>query len=204
MNEIFSSNPSGVTEILKNKKVFVAGAGGLGSNVCIMLARAGIGWIIVSDFDNVEASNLNRQQYFQDQIGMPKVTALSSNLLRINPGLRIEIWQERLTPENFGKYIPEDVDIIFECLDNSEDKTMLARFCLTERPQIPLIMVSGVAGVGPVEDISVSKGPGKMLIVGDRKTEVNDRNGTVSSRITQIAAIQCHLGIRLMLDLPVK
>lgn len=201
MNELFSSNPPGITEILKEKTVFVAGAGGLGSNICIMLARAGIGRIIVSDFDSVELSNLNRQQYFQDQIGMPKVKALSSNLLRINPGLRIEAWQERLSPENCGKYIPEDVDIIFECLDNSEDKAMLAGFCLAERPDIPLIMVSGVAGVGPVEDISVSRGPGKMIIVGDGKTEMNARNGTVSSRVTQVAAIQCHVGIRLMLGL---
>ena len=204
MDNIFSSNPPEVTEILKSKTVFVAGAGGLGSNVCVMLARAGIGHITVVDFDCVEASNLNRQQYFIDQIGKPKVTALKENLLRINPELQITAIQEKLTMKNCGELVTEKTDLIFECFDSAAAKAMLTAFTLRERSNIPVIAVSGVAGVGPCEDITINKGPGKLYIVGDGVSEMNAETGTISSRVTQVSAIQAHVGIRLLLNLSVS
>jgi sulfur carrier protein ThiS adenylyltransferase len=200
MDNFFSSNPPGVTEKLRHKKVFVAGAGGLGSNVCIMLARAGIGHITVVDFDLVEASNLNRQQYFRDQVGMPKVTALKENLLRINPKLQITAIQEKLTLKNCGELVSEKTDLIFECFDNAAAKAMLTTFALSERQNIPAIAVSGVAGLGPCEDITINKGPGKLYIVGDGTSEMNAETGTISSRVSQVSAIQAHIGIRLLLN----
>jgi len=201
MNNFFSSNPPGVTEILKEKSVFVAGAGGLGSNVCIMLARAGIGHIIVIDFDLVEASNLNRQQYFRDQIGMPKVTALKENLLRINPELKITAIEQKLSADNCEELIADKIDLIFECFDSAAAKAMLASFALSERPGIPVIAVSGVAGLGPCEDITINRGPGQLYIVGDGKSEMNAETGTISSRVSQVSAVQAHVGIRLLLEL---
>jgi len=204
MDNFFSANPPGVTEILKGKKVFVAGAGGLGSNVCVMLARAGIGHITVVDFDLVEASNLNRQQYFRDQIGMPKVTALKENLLRINPELQIDAIEQKLTAANCENLIPEKTDLIFECFDSAEAKAMLTSFALSEKPDIPVIAVSGIAGLGPCEDISINKGPGQLYIVGDGTSEMNTETGTISSRVSQVSAIQAHIGIRLLLNLTVS
>jgi sulfur carrier protein ThiS adenylyltransferase len=201
MDNIFSSNPPGVTEILRDKTVFVAGAGGLGSNVCIMLARAGIGHIIVVDFDCVEASNLNRQQYFRDQIGMPKVTALKENLLRINSELEINTVEAKLSAGNCEELIPEKTDLIFECFDSAAAKAMLTGFALSARPEVPVIAVSGVAGVGPCEDISIKRGPGKLYIVGDGISETDPETGTISSRVSQVAAIQAHTGIRLLLGM---
>jgi len=204
MDNIFSANPPGVTEILKGKTVFVAGAGGLGSNVCVMLARAGIGHITVIDFDCIEASNLNRQQYFIDQIGTAKVIALRENLLRINPELQITTIEEKLTASNCAELVPENTDLIFECFDSAEAKAMLTSFALSERSNIPTIAVSGVAGLGPCKDITTNKGPGNLYIVGDGTSEMNAETGTISSRVSQVSAIQTHIGIRLMLGLEVS
>ena len=204
MNNFFSSNPPGVSEILKEKSVFVAGAGGLGSNVCVMLARAGIGHIVVVDFDLVEASNLNRQQYFRDQLGMPKVKALKKILLRINPELKITAIEAKLTADNGEELIPKKTDLIFECFDSAQAKAMLTSFALTQRAGIPLIAASGVAGIGFCEDIKISKGPGEIYIVGDGVSEMNSETGTIASRVTQVSAMQAHLGIRLLLKLPVS
>ncbi|MCK4981572.1 MAG: sulfur carrier protein ThiS adenylyltransferase ThiF [Victivallaceae bacterium] len=204
MDNFFSANPPGVTEILKGKKVFVAGAGGLGSNVCVMLARAGIGHITVVDFDRVEASNLNRQQYFRDQIGKPKVTALKENLLRIDPELKINVIEAKLSADNCEELIPEKIDLIFECFDGAAAKAMLTGFALSARPDVPTIAVSGVAGLGPCEDITIRKGPGKLYIVGDGTSEMNAETGTIASRVSQVSAVQAHIGIRLLLGLTVS
>jgi sulfur carrier protein ThiS adenylyltransferase len=201
MDNIFSANPPGATEILKDKKVFVAGAGGLGSNVCVMLTRAGVGDITIVDFDRVEASNLNRQQFFYDQTGMPKVNALKENLLRINPELKITALEARLDADNCEELVPGKADLIFECFDGAAAKAMLTSFALSRRLDIPVIAVSGVAGLGPCEAITIKRGPGKLYIVGDGSSEMNPETGTISSRVTQVSAMQAHIGIRLLLGM---
>ena len=65
---------------IQNKTIGIAGCGGLGSNCAIALARIGIGKLIIVDFDSIDKSNLNRQYYFIDQIGKPKVDALEYNI----------------------------------------------------------------------------------------------------------------------------
>lgn len=165
-----------------------------------MLVRAGVENITVIDFDRVEASNLNRQQYFKDQIGTPKVEALKNNLLRINPELKINAIEQRLTADNCSELIPEKIDLIFECFDGAAAKAMLTSFALSERADTPVIAVSGLAGLGSSEDIKINRGPGKLYIVGDGTSEMNPENGTISSRVTQVSAIQTHIGIRFLLE----
>ena len=201
MSNFFSANPPEMTETLKNKSVFVAGAGGLGSNVSVMLARAGIGHIVVIDFDKVEPSNINRQYYFRDQVGMTKVQALKENLLRINPELKVDAIEQRLTMENCGELIPETPDLVFECFDCAAAKAMLTSFALGERPTVPVVAVSGLAGIGPCEDIKISKGPGQLYIVGDGICEMSAETGTVASRVMQVSAMQAHVGVRLLLNM---
>jgi sulfur carrier protein ThiS adenylyltransferase len=199
--QFFSSNPPGVTEQLRKKCVFIAGAGGLGSNVAISLVRAGVTDLTVADFDRVEPSNLNRQQYFRDQVGMLKVDALKENLLRINPDLKIKTVCEKITPLNCESIIPVSAEIIFECFDKADCKAFLASFCIGKRTPIPLVLVSGLAGLGDCGSIKVRKGPGNSWIVGDLKTEMNPDNGTISSRVAYAAALQAHTGIRILLGL---
>ncbi len=197
----FSSNPPGVTAQLREKRVFIAGAGGLGSNVAIFLVRAGVADLTVADFDSVEPSNLNRQQYFRDQVGMLKVDALKETLLRINPDLKIKTISQKITPANCKSIISASAEIIFECFDRAEAKAMITGFCMKKRPEIPVIAVSGLAGIGKCGIIKVRKGPANLWIVGDLKTEMNPENGTISSRVAYTAALQAHTGIRIMLGL---
>jgi sulfur carrier protein ThiS adenylyltransferase len=197
----FSSNPPGATEELRKKRVFIAGAGGLGSNVAVSLVRAGVTDLSIADFDRVEPSNLNRQQYFRDQVGMLKVDALKENLLRINPDLKIKTISEKITSLNCEVIISADAEIIFECFDKADCKAFLASFCIGKRASTPLVLVSGLAGLGNCSSIKVRRGPGNSWIVGDGKTEMNPKNGTISSRVAYTAALQAHLGLRLLLGL---
>ena len=77
---------------LKNASVGIAGIGGLGSNASIALARAGIGRLVLVDFDKVDINNLDRQYYFLDQIGQLKVNAMKENIRRIDPKIKVEAY----------------------------------------------------------------------------------------------------------------
>ena len=99
--------------------------------------------------------------------------------------------------------ISEKIDLIFECFDGATAKAMLTGFALSARPNVLVIAVSGVAGLGPCEDIKISKGPGRLYIVGDGISEMNAETGTISSRVSQVSSIQAHIGISLLLNLSV-
>jgi len=76
--EFFLKRDLGVLAALRTSVVGIAGAGGLGSNAAAALARAGVGRLIIADFDIVESTDLNRQYYFFDQIGQPRSKPCSS------------------------------------------------------------------------------------------------------------------------------
>ncbi|OGV49713.1 MAG: thiamine biosynthesis protein ThiF [Lentisphaerae bacterium GWF2_44_16] len=195
--EFFSANPPGITDILSGKSVFIAGAGGLGSNVAGIMARSGIGHLTIADFDTVSPSNMNRQQFFYSQIGMKKADAIKENLSRINPFMELKTVSEKLSPENFETFIPDTADIIFECFDNPVSKAELSRFCLEKRAGIPLIAVSGIAGTGPAEEIKISRPYGNFYVIGDGNSDTNVF-GVLASRVILAAALQSHLAIRIM------
>lgn len=201
MQKIFSSNPPKLTETLSAKFAFLAGAGGLGSNLATMLVRAGIGRLAICDFDIVSEANLNRQAYFIDQIGMLKVEAISQNLLRINPECKIDKFDKKLSSANFAEIIPSNIDIIFECYDDAGAKAELFSYCISKRKDTPLIMVSGLAGTAPSDEIRARKIASSVWLVGDERSEMNPQNGTLSSRVMLAAATQAHLGIRILLGL---
>ena len=103
----------------------IAGAGGLGSNCAFNLVRSGFYKFKIVDFDVVEPSNLNRQFFFLDQLGMPKVLALEENLRRINPEVRIEAIQQKVQKDN-AKELFDDCDVVVEAFDRVFCKTMMA------------------------------------------------------------------------------
>jgi len=197
-HQYFSSNPPGLTETLSQKHFFIAGAGGLGSNVAMMLVRAGIGKLTIIDFDKIEEANINRQFYFRDQVGTIKVEALQENLLRLNPDINLSIKHDKITADNVAELIPANADIILECFDSAACKVMLVAFCLKKFPKKTIISVSGLAGIGNLDSIKVSKGPGKLLIIGDGESEASPETGTLSSRVIYAASIQAHLAIRIV------
>ncbi len=189
-----SRHTPGVHEKIKNASVGIAGLGGLGSAIAVALARIGVGKLILADFDVVEPSNLNRQQYFIDQLGLPKAAALEANLKRINPYVTYETHCTKVTPAN----IPElfgSVDVMIEAFDRPDQKAMLMQHFKTA----PLVVASGMAGYGPGETIGVRKMGGRIYIVGDLETGAAPGCGLMAPRVGICAHMQANTVLRILL-----
>ena len=177
--------------------VAICGLGGLGSNIAIALARAGIGKLILIDFDRVDITNLHRQQYKADQIGMYKTVALAENLKEIAPYISLEIHTERITEDNAVTLL-QDADIICEAFDDAECKAMLTDTVLTEMRDKYLVAASGMAGLYDANRIKTRKVTSKFYLCGDEKSDVADGIGLVSSRVMVCAAHQAHTVLRIL------
>ena len=196
--DLFSANPPGITEKLRNAHIFIAGAGGLGSNCAVMLVRAGAARLTVVDFDKVEPSNLNRQYFFRHQIGTSKVAALKENLLAVNPDIGVETICTRINSDNIDTIIPGSPDIILECFDSAESKALLVSFCMRKRDKVTVISVSGLAGTDDIGELKVTRISEKMIIVGDKVSAALPETGVLSTRVTAAAAIQAHEAVRVL------
>ena len=177
--------------------VAVCGLGGLGSNIAMSLARVGIGRLILIDFDRVDITNLHRQQYKADQVGMYKTVALAENLKEIAPYISLEIHTERITEDNV-KTLLQDADIICEAFDDAECKAMLTEIVLTEMRDKYLVAASGMAGLYDANRIKTRKVTSKFYLCGDEKSDVADGIGLVSSRVMVCAAHQAHTVLRIL------
>lgn len=182
---------------MSNAAVAICGLGGLGSNIATHLARAGVGKLILIDFDRVDLSNLHRQQYKANQIGMYKTEALKDNLLEISPYTDIITHTEKTTEENMGTLL-SSADIICEAFDNAEAKAMLTNFVLEKFPDKYLVASSGMAGLAPANSITTRKIANRFYLCGDGKSDVSKTNGLVSSRVAICAAHQAHAVIRIL------
>ncbi len=190
----------GVHEKIKNGCIGIAGAGGLGSAVAIALARIGIGELVIADFDVVEPSNLNRQQYFIDQIGYPKVEALRDNLQRINPATSVTIHHRKVTAENLGELFGH-VDILVEAFDRADQKALLTNTFLAEFPQKYLVAASGVAGYDSSNTIKTTKITDRFYLCGDGITAAEPGRGLMAPRVGIAAHHQANTVLRLLLNL---
>jgi sulfur carrier protein ThiS adenylyltransferase len=188
----------GIHEKLRQATVGIAGVGGLGSAVAIALARIGVGTLILSDFDVVEPSNLNRQQYFVDQIGMTKVEALADNLARINPYVAVHQHACRITPGNLGKIFGA-VDVMVEAFDRADQKAMLATHFGKQFPGTPIILATGLAGHMPSNTILTRKMGKSMVIVGDLTTAAAPGTGLMAPRVGIAAHHQANAVLRILL-----
>mgnify|MGYP003296501966 CR=1 FL=1 len=177
--------------------VAICGLGGLGSNIAIALARAGIGKLILIDFDRVDITNLHRQQYKASQIGMYKTDALADNLREIAPYISLEIHTERITEDNAVTLL-RDADIICEAFDDAECKAMLTNTVLTEMRDKYLVAASGMAGLYDANRIKTRKVTSKFYLCGDGESDVADGIGLVSSRVMICAAHQAHTVLRIL------
>ena len=189
----------GVHEKIKRGCVGIAGAGGLGSLVAISLARVGVGQLNIADFDVVEPSNLNRQQYFIDQIGTPKVLALRDNLKRINPGTKINCFNQKVTPENIAELFGK-VDILVEAFDGADQKAMLTNHFLSHFPDKILVAASGIAGYGSSNSIRTTKISDHFYICGDGMTAAEPGCGLMAPRVGIAASHQANAVLRLLLN----
>ena len=184
-------------KVFSSATVAICGLGGLGSNIAISLARAGIGKLILIDFDRVDITNLHRQQYKADQIGMYKTDALAENLREINPYIEIETNTERITEANAVKLL-QSADIICEAFDDAECKAMLTNTVLSEMPDKYLVAASGMAGMGTTNSIKTRKITSRFYLCGDEMSEVSDGIGLVAPRVALCAAHQAHTVLRIL------
>ena len=179
--------------------VAICGLGGLGSNIAIALARAGIGRLILIDFDRVDITNLHRQQYKADQIGMYKTDALADNLREIAPYIELEAHTERITEDNAVRLL-HSADIICEAFDDAECKAMLTNAVLTEMRDKYLVAASGMAGLYDANKIKTRKVTSRFYLCGDEESDVADGLGLVSSRVMVCAAHEAHTVLRILAD----
>jgi molybdopterin/thiamine biosynthesis adenylyltransferase len=112
-------------ERLKDSKVFIAGAGGLGSPVSIYLAAAGVGRIKIADHDTIEVGNLNRQiLHWNEDLGKRKVDSAMDKLRRVNPDIKLEITNETIDEKNVSQMV-DGFDAIVDAMDNFKTRYVL-------------------------------------------------------------------------------
>ncbi len=186
-------------EKLGRAVVGIAGLGGLGSNVAVALARTSVGKLIIADFDKVEESNLNRQQYFVDQLGRAKVEAMTENLRRINPNVEIEGHQVRLTSDNVSK-IFEDADVIAECFDKAEEKQMIVETVLSKMPDVIVVSASGLAGYGNSNAIQTKRVSKRFILVGDGKSGIDSVKILTAARVGIAACHQANAIVEVLMN----
>lgn len=183
---------------LKHAGVAVAGLGGLGSNVAVMLARAGIGSLHLIDFDRVEPSNLNRQVYKMKHLGKYKTDALREEISEINPYIFVRTDTVKLTPDNAGAILADD-KIICEAFDRAKNKAMLVNHLLEHRPDAVIVSGSGMAGHGSSNTIQTQQRMKNLYLCGDGTSDIASGIGLMAPRVTLCAAHQANMILRLIL-----
>ena len=177
--------------------VAICGLGGLGSNIAIALARAGVGRLHLIDFDRVDLSNLNRQQYNVHQIGLYKTEALHENLRMIAPYCDVITDTVQITREDIPHLLKND-EIICEAFDRAEAKAMLVEGVLETFPQKYLVSGSGMAGIASANAIGTRKISKHFYLCGDEVSDVSAGLGLISSRVMVCAAHEANMVIRLI------
>ena len=191
---------TGMRARLAASSVAIVGCGGLGSNAAAMLLRSGVRTLTLIDFDVVEQSNLNRQLFFRDQLGRPKTEALAETLRRIDPSARLTLVNERMTDANLVGFV-QGADVIIEAVDSAEAKAMIVNVCMDALPGTPLVTASGLAGLGPANEIVTERLTDDLYLVGDLTSDVRDGLPLLASRVMVAAAHQAHAAIRCLLGL---
>ena len=188
-----------IEEKLEKAVVGIAGLGGLGSTVAHALARTNIGRLVIADFDVIEQGNLNRQQYFTDQIGTAKVEAMLENLKRINPDIEIQPYKIKLTAEN----IPEiftDAHVIVECFDRADQKQMIVETGLNKMENTVIVAASGLAGFGNSNSILTKRISKRLIMVGDNQSDAELVGQLTAGRVWIAAAHQANAVVEVLIN----
>lgn len=197
MDALVARHGGGLHERFSSATVAICGLGGLGSNIAISLARAGIGKLILIDFDRVDITNLHRQQYKANQIGCYKTEALAENLLEIAPYTEVKAVTTKITEENFTDLL-KGADVVCEAFDNAEAKAMLVNGVLEQLPNCYLVAASGMAGMDTPNTIRTRKVMKRFYLCGDETNDVADTIGLVAPRVMLCAAHQAHTVLRIL------
>jgi sulfur carrier protein ThiS adenylyltransferase len=182
---------------VKAGRVAIAGLGGLGSNIAVMLARIGVGHMLLVDFDIVEPSNLNRQSYYISHLGMPKTEALKKQIAEINPFIEIDTKTVKISEDNV-KELFSDYDILCEAFDKADQKSMLINTALEQLPHIKIVSGSGMAGYDSSNLIKTTRPMKRLYLCGDLKNAAMVGRGLMAPRVQICAGHQANMILRLL------
>ena len=186
-----------VLQKLDSATVAICGLGGLGSHIAQALARAGVGKLILIDFDTVDLTNIHRQQYRLSQIGRLKTAATEENLRDISPFLQVRVHPVRMTKAEVGPLL-SGADVVCEAFDRAEAKAMLVDAVLNQLPDTYLVAASGMAGFGPPNAIQTRRITPRFYLCGDGVSDADLGIGLVASRVMLCAAHQAHTVLRIL------
>jgi sulfur carrier protein ThiS adenylyltransferase len=193
---MFSRNVPGTTKVLQKACVGLAGCGGLGSNAAVALVRAGVGSLILVDFDVVEESNLNRQYFFRGDLGRNKAAALAEHLRHINPQVRLEVHDEKIESGSVDRLFGR-ADVLIEAFDKAESKRWLLEAWIAGQPGKPVICGNGLSGRGHLEELKVTR-LGPIYFCGDGKTDMS--LGLSAPRVAIVANMEAAVAMELLLE----
>lgn len=183
-------------ELIKNARIGIAGAGGLGSNCAHILVRCGFEKLRIADFDKVSLSNLNRQFYHSRHLGKLKVECLTEILEEISPGLQVETFPVKLDSTNIHQVF-DCCDVIVEAFDNPECKAMLMEEYWGSNKLI--VAVSGIGGFGPADRVITRELRENTFVIGDSSSEVNDNVKPYAPSVMIAAAKQADVVLNWVL-----
>lgn len=184
---------------LRNARVAVAGLGGLGSNIAVMLARSGVGELLLVDFDTVDVTNLNRQMYLIPQLGKPKAEALPEILYQINPYLTYRSVCIKVTPDNVKELFSE-YPIVCEAFDKPDQKAMLVQELLMQCPKTTVVSGNGMAGYADANEIRTCQVMKRLYVCGDQSTDVGNGIGLIAPRVAVCAAHEANKVLQLIMQ----
>ena len=184
---------------LRNARVAVAGLGGLGSNIAVMLARSGVGELLLVDFDTVDVTNLNRQMYLIPQLGKPKAEALPEILYQINPYLTYRSVCIKVTSDNVKELFSE-YPIVCEAFDKPDQKAMLVRELLMQCPKTIVVSGNGMAGYADANEIRTCQVMKRLYVCGDQSTDVGNGIGLIAPRVAVCAAHEANKVLQLIMQ----
>ena len=185
-------------ERLAKARIGIAGAGGLGSNIAMMLARSGVGHLVIADFDTVDESNLNRQHYAREHVGASKVDALSQQIHAVDPRVAMQVFRLRVTPQN-ARELFGGCDIVCEAFDDAQAKAMLVEQLLSLTPGPIVVSGNGMAGIGPASEIVTRRLGSRLYVCGDGESDVDAGEVLYAPRVMLCAAQQALVAVRIVL-----
>lgn len=189
-----------VFDKLAKAYVGIAGLGGLGSNIAMMLARSGVGRLLLIDFDIVEPSNLNRQHYMVSHFGIAKSEAIKDLIYQANPYIRLDTKRLKITEENAPELF-KDCDLVCEAFDRPEAKAELVNSLLENCPGLPILSGSGMAGYGSSNTIRTKKVMNNLYLCGDQVSGIETAGTLMAPRVQICAAHEANMALRLLLGI---
>lgn len=187
-------------EKLLESRVLILGAGGLGSPVAMYLASSGVGHLVISDFDTVEASNLQRQiMHGEPDIGKLKVQSAKETLSALNSHIQITTIDHRLEDAELQAQV-EAADLVLDTTDNFSSRFALNRMCVATRT--PLVSGSVIRMEGQVSvfraDLDDSPCYHCLYKEGEELGETCTQNGVLAPAVGIIGSIQALEAIKVL------